>query len=332
MTDRRSTDPTPGDRSPTDPTSDVADMATVSIDRRQVQGERPADERDGPTVDLARGGPEDETTRVDHPVPAPRQPGPWEPAPREAGALPPSYGPPSAQPHPSVGGWPHAGPPPQQHRPTFLLPQQRENPPLPAPGGRGSAALIVFGVLAALVITGGAWALIMLAGGHSPFGLGTTDDDRAAAPSVGPAPRPPTAIAPPGSIAPLPSFDPSVPVLPTDPAPSDGPTGQVRVTWSLYETPYSAVVTTTGTTGSAEVTYPGGSAGGALTRIREDLTLVSSAGRLGYVGSDPRNPDTGEPAASYLPDIFVLSTNDQGEVLISEVCDTSGGCSPATMG
>ena len=303
--------------------------------------------RDDRTVDLRKGDPrtsdprqdelsrrETETVRVDQ-LPL----SPWAPGGVGAPypATPPSGPPPggawSAQQPPSSWSEPppswSAGPTPpspwsaaQTPPPwgsTRAMPQPPVTPPLPPPRGRGPAALIVFGVLAALVIAGGAWALISLAAGASPFGP-RADDPRADAP--------PTADAPTFPLPP--TVDPTDPLDPDDIAPSGGPTGQVVVSWSIESTAYQATLTTAGPTGTAVVTYTDPDDGVQRT-VRQDVRLAGDGGQLAYVGSNPVDADTGAPSTDYAPDIFLLTTNDEGKVSINQVCDTTGICSPATM-
>lgn len=189
-------------------------------------------------------------------------------------------------------------------------------PPLPPPRGRGPAALIAFGVLAALVIIGGGWALVSLAAGSLPTG------SRADAPVSSDAPIPP---------GPLDPTDPGGTTADPDPGgQSSGPSGQVTVSWTLSDVQYRAELTTSGATGNAVVTYTDPQEGQVRT-VRQDVQLASAQGQRAYVGSDPIDVDTGGPAAYYAPDVFVLSTNADGTVYISQVCDTSGTCVPATM-
>jgi hypothetical protein len=199
------------------------------------------------------------------------------------------------------------------------------NPPLPKTGRRNTG-FIVFGVLGVLILTGGAWALIMLAGGNSPFGPSGVDDPQAGAPTATGAPASPT------PIAPQPPISPPSASSPADPNGSSGPTGQVKVTWTLLETEYVATLTTNGPTGSAEVTYPDPSKPGQQATIRQDLAFVSSGDRLAYVGSNPRDAVSGLASTTYLPDTFVLGANEEGSVFVEQVCDDSGLCAPATMG
>jgi hypothetical protein len=204
------------------------------------------------------------------------------------------------------------------------MPQPPMSPPLPAPRGRGSGPLIVFGILAALLLVGGAWALIALVAGNSPFGSGSVDDPAAGGPSIStgaPAPSEPNLPLPPPTA---PDPDPN--------SPSDGPTGQVVVTWTLSGVEYRATLTTTGSIGNAVVTYVDPTPPGQQRTVRQDLTLASSGGQRAYVGSSPVDVDTGLPSDFYAPDVFMLATNDEGNVYINEVCDTTGICAPATMG
>ena len=343
------------------PTESAAATTTPSDGARAPEGGRPADpspdlpgsasepgntgaeptvRRDDRTVDLRKG--ETDTVRVDRDV------SPWAPTarptvhypPPPSGApagsaggdrpvppLPPSWGgqpagqqPPSWSTPPAPPSW--AATRPYGQSPAQQLPAHRPpgSPPLPAPRGRGIGPLLVFGVLAALVIAGGAWALISLAAGSSPFGPGTEDPRGGAPYTAAPAPSEP--------YRPAPSTEyPSPGVIP----PSDGPSGQVVVNWNLLGVDYRATLTTTGSTGSAEVTYTDPAPGGALRTMRQDLTLASSDGRSAYVGSNPVDVDTGAPTADYAPDIFLLETTSQGTVYVVEVCDTTGTCAPATM-
>jgi hypothetical protein len=219
-------------------------------------------------------------------------------------------------------GWPPPPGPPVPSWPQSYRPPQPVIPPLPRSSGRNTT-FIVFGVLAALILTGGTWALIMLAGGHSPFGPSAVDDPQAGAPTGAPAS--------PGPVAPLPPASPPSASSPADPGGSSGPTGQVRVTWTMVGTEYVATLVTNGPTGSAEVTYSDPRTGQQL-RIRQDLAFVSSAERVAYVGSNPRDAVTGLATAYYLPDTFVLAENEQGNVFVEQVCDETGRCAPATMG
>ena len=291
----------------------------------------PASPRDDRTVDLTKR--ETETVHVDH---EPRSPWARPPIPGAQPSAP--YHP--AAPDPAAGGsWrppqPPPWTPPQQTPPwspqqpqrwgaTRAMPQPPMAPPLPPARGRSSGPLIVFGILAALLLVGGAWALITLVAGNSPFGPRTTDDPVAGGPSIStdaPVPNDP--------IVPLP---PSADPVPDENAPSDGPTGQVVVTWTLSGVEYRATLTTNGATGSAVVTYVDPEPPGQQRTVRQDLTLASSGGQRAYVGNSPVDADTGNPSDYYAPDVFMLASSGDGRVYINEVCDTSGICSPATMG
>ncbi len=292
------------------------------VERVSLAKDSPPSPRDEQTVRITRS--DGDTVRVDREVPAPRSgagrpaaapPSPWGPTPP-----PPPYppaGPPAGPPGgPPMGGWQPPPPPPWPGTQVMPAPV---NPPLPPARGGSNIPLIVFGVLAALVITGGAWALIMLAAGSSPFGSSVADDPQAA---------PPTSAAP----------GPSAPAIPLPPSsapgtgdPSSGPTGEVQVSWDLAGVTYLATVTTSGATGTATVAYTATGQPNEIYRIRQDLALSNSGGKWAYVGSNPVDADSAAPAANYAPDIFVLETNDAGEVSITEVCDTTGTCSPATM-
>ena len=362
------TDRTAADRATTDQTTDIGDEKTVHISRAQIAGvterddpprapdapepgpateagehsgaqdstrDRPPTRRDDVTVDLTKR--DLAAARAEIGVPAPRAPGsigppPLFPGPPPPGPLgagpgpgpagpPPGMGPGGPPYGPGPGSWPppmHPQQPPPSWPATYAVPEPHD-PPLPPPRGRANTGLIVFGVLAALVITGGVWALFMLAGGNSPFGSRDADP-RAGAPSATEAPAPP--------IVPLPPTAP-----PTDDpgdSPGTGPTGQVQFSWTLDGTTYQATLTTTGDSGTADVSYP--DASGATAEVRQDVRFVESEGRLAYVGSNPRDPVTGAPSTTYLADIFVLATNEAGNVYIEQVCDLSGRCAPATMG
>ena len=95
-------------------------------------------------------------------------------------------------------------------------------------------------------------------------------------------------------------------------------------------TGYRATLTTAGPTGNAVVTYADPDTG-ELRTVRQDVRLAGDGGQLAYVGSNPVDADTGTPTDNYSPDIFLLTTNDEGKVSINQVCDTTGICSPATM-
>lgn len=330
------------DSGPTNPAA--ADAAPVRPPSPERDPAEPSGD-DG-TIDLRKR--DTETVRVDR-----EPPSPWAPSAQPTTAYPPNPGgswpaapppsswpaqspPPAAQP-PAWSGqppqpwsappsWAAQSPPPWSA--TRALPQpppqlpphppahrSAASPPLPPVRGRGHGPLIVFGILAVLIIAGGAWALVSLAVGSSPFGPDAEDPrDRV-----------------PYTAAPVPS-DPGLPVDPTatpGPAPSGGPTGQVVVGWTLSGVDYRATLTTAGATGSAEVTYTDPSSGPRT--IRQDLTLASSDGRTAYVGSNVVDVDTGAPATDYAADIFLLATNAEGNVYITEVCDTSARCAPATI-
>jgi hypothetical protein len=283
MTDRAPVDREATDRIPPDRTTELGDGSTVRLTKGMLPTQGP-----GPTP-----------TRAYPPVGWPQ---PLHDHP-QAGWPPP--------PGPPMASWPQGYPAPQP-----------VNPPLPKTGHRNTG-FIIFGVLAALILTGGTWALIMLAGGNSPFGTGEIDDPQAGAPAATGAPAP--------SIAPLPPVSPPSASSPADPDSSTGPTGQVRVSWTMLETVYTATLVTDGPTGTAEVTYADPSEGGRQTTIRQDLTFVSSGDRLAYVGSNPRDAATDLATTQYLPDTFVLAANEGGSVFVEQVCDDSGLCAPATM-
>ncbi|HVH21802.1 MAG TPA: hypothetical protein VNA11_05020 [Pseudonocardia sp.] len=324
--------PAPGPGPASGPGSGSFD-AVASDETKPVDPSLVPPPRDERTVDLTKR--ETETVRVDH---EPRSPWARPPGPGAQPSAPYQPGPPEP---PAATSWPSAQPPPwsaaqqtPQHTPpwsappprwgaTRAMPQPPMSPPLPQPRGRGSGPLIVFGILAALLLVGGAWALITLVAGNSPFGPKPVDDPVAGGPSI-------------STDAPVPT-DPIQPLPPTDPdpdgnTPSDGPTGQVVVTWTLSGVDYRATLTTTGSTGNAVVTYVDPTPPGQQRTVRQDLTLASSGGQRAYVGSSPVDADTGVPSDYYAPDVFMLATNDEGSVYIDQVCDTSGLCAPATMG
>lgn len=338
------TDGPAADRTPTDDrTTDIADRTAVHLgkgsaarDQESAGSAAPAPPplhphpppRDDSTVDLhkhtldaARAEAETMVGRPPAPVPSPYAPGPHSYGP-PAYSAPPTGSPPYGA---GPGSWPPPpGGPPRQPPPwpTATYPPQPGTPPLPPPAGRNNTtALVIFGVLAALVITGGVWALLLLAGGTSPFGGRDADDRPTAAPPTSDAP-----VLPPPSIAPLP------PTGPPTAGADTGPSGQVQVSWTLDGTDYRAKLDTNGSGGTAEVTYPDSTTGGTATVV-QDLTFVNSNGRQAFVGSSPRDPTTGAPSTSYLPDVFVLATNSEhGGVYVEQVCDLSGRCAPATMG
>jgi hypothetical protein len=322
-------DPAPSADRPSDPAAAASDGPAGQV----LQKPPPRDDR---TVDLRKRDPgrgEAETARVDPPPPSP-----WAPpgsAPYPSGGTPlggpvAGSGPWSAQ-HPPPS-WPEAPPSwpagptppppwsassaPPQWGSTRAMPQPPQTPPLPPARGLGTGPLIVFGILAALVLAGGAWGLISLAAGAAPFGP-RADDPQASAPAT-----------PDSPILPLPPT--TDPLGPDDIAPSGGPTGQVVVSWAVESTDYRATLTTAGPTGNAVVAYTDPDSG-ALRTVRQDVRLAGDGGQLAYVGSNPVDADTGTPADNYSPDIFLLTTNDEGKVSINQVCDTTGICSPATM-
>ena len=324
MTDRAPVDREATDRISPEPdrTTELGDGSTVRITKDVVPPqsaastpERPAASTPPqPTLPQPAGSPSPQPAS---PQPASAQPAAFAPPPAYPAIRWPQSAAPAPMPeHPQAGWRPPQGPPMSSWPQGYPAPQP-VNPPLPKAGSRHTG-FIIFGVLAALILTGGAWALIMLAGGNSPFGSGAADEPQAGPPPATGAPFP-APTAPPSAGA------------PTDPDASTGPTGQVRVTWTVLQTVYTATLTTDGPTGTAEVSYADPSEGGKPTLIRQDLTFVSSGDRLAYVGSNPRDAATDVATGGYLPDIFVLSSNDEGSVFIEQVCDDSGICAPATM-
>ena len=169
-------------------------------------------------------------------------------------------------------------------------------------------------------MTGGAWALIMLAGGQLAVRPPRRGQPRADAPitSATGAPFRPDRTR--RERGPRP-----------DPDASTGPTGQVRVSWTVLRTVYTATLTTDGPTGTAEVSYDDRRRAGRPTLIRQDLTFVSSGDRLAYVGSNPRDAATDVATGGYRPTRSCSRQTTRAASTSSRSADDSGICAPATM-
>jgi TIR domain len=98
----------------------------------------------------------------------------------------------------------------------------------------------------------------------------------------------------------------------------DGIQGNVRVSWQHEGVMYTAAVVTTGSGGSALVTFrdPGT---GLQVGAEQDLELFQNANGTFFLGSNARVPGTRLPHPSYSPDIFRLSQRQNGDWTITEV-------------
>jgi hypothetical protein len=108
-----------------------------------------------------------------------------------------------------------------------------------------------------------------------------------------------------------------------------GVTGTFRVDWATGGLTYTAIITATGTTGRAVVSFS--DAPGYAAAVQESLTLQGRAGDWRYVGSDVR--DLGPPiyARTYRPDAFHLAPSDAGSVTVDQACEAQGtSCTHAT--
>jgi hypothetical protein len=113
---------------------------------------------------------------------------------------------------------------------------------------------------------------------------------------------------------------------------SGGPSGTVRVRWTYsWGSVCSAAVTTSGLDGRADVSCRGAS--GEVNDTRQDLTLADVYDGLGYVGSNPRDAQTGTLRANFYPEIFMLRSDASGRPVATQVCDARGveSCAAATM-
>jgi hypothetical protein len=74
-------------------------------------------------------------------------------------------------------------------------------------------------------------------------------------------------------------------------------------------------------------------ASGEVNDTRQDLTLADVYDGLGYVGSNPRDAQTGTLRANFYPEIFMLRSDASGRPVVTQVCDARGveSCAAATM-
>jgi hypothetical protein len=107
---------------------------------------------------------------------------------------------------------------------------------------------------------------------------------------------------------------------------AQGITGQARLTWSIYGTPYEAVIQTFGQHGVVRVAYTGQS--GTVEQVDQDLVLEQGVNLLFYRGANPRYAGTSTPHPTYSPDAFRLVEMQSGVWSITEVCDEQGVCAP----
>lgn len=101
-----------------------------------------------------------------------------------------------------------------------------------------------------------------------------------------------------------------------------GGNGTLRVDWATGGLTYTAVITVTGRTGRAVVSFS--DAPGYAAAVQESLSLGGSAGDWSYVATDVR--DLGPPiyARTYRLDSFHLAPSGEGRVTVDRVCDAQG--------
>jgi hypothetical protein len=211
---------------------------------------------------------------------------------------------------PGPGRIRRAAPPPEAQR-LVLTPR----PPADSsePSGRSPRrGRVLAGAIAAVVVAAGALGALALADSSSSSsyrtGGSTTSATTAAAATTRPGPE----------------------VVPR--TGSGGPSGTVRVRWTYsWGSVCSAAVTTSGLDGRADVSCRGAS--GEVNDTRQDLTLADVYDGLGYVGSNPRDAQSGTLRANFYPEIFMLRSDASGRPVVTQVCDARGveSCAAATM-
>lgn len=108
---------------------------------------------------------------------------------------------------------------------------------------------------------------------------------------------------------------------PDDPTALGPPTGTAQIQLEAGGVDYDIVLSLDGENGTADVSYRvlGTGDRGAVTQTLEYQAGVDESY---YLGSDPRDLQTGLPAGTFIPDLFVLE-NDSGGWRLSAVCDSS---------
>lgn len=190
----------------------------------------------------------------------------------------------------------------------------------PPPAGPGGVPRFLASLAAALVVAAIGWGALTVITQSTPSDGGS--DTTTLDPPVEPVDDPPVEPVDGGGVDPGPDTD-------SGSAPDGllGPTGRVAVQWILLGSPYAAVITTDGPTGTAVVRYQDPQTG-QLVDVLQDLQLQEDNGTVAYVGSNPRHPNTGQRHPTYQPDAFRLVEDGNGGLVFDVVCDAGGQCAP----
>lgn len=199
----------------------------------------------------------------------------------------------------------------------------------------GGFARFAGGVIALLVITGGALAVV---GALSEHGSRDYTPDYSTSPSYTPSSTvddTPASRTSPATRSTTRTPSERTPSAQTRSAriPATGISGTFTVSWRPDgQASCVAKVGVVGAAGQADVTCRFDT--GETFQVRQALALASNGGSLGYVGSDPQDLNTGallRAGVDYFPDIFVLGRDTAGDVVFVQVCDSRGPqtCVPA---
>ena len=264
------------------------ELSTAQIEERLRDPSLPREEREALVEALSTRLAGEMVQQHDRPSEAPPRPGP---RPEDLATPRPTTGPPPGQ---TSGPPPGPGPAPAS--------RPRPAPPVAAPRRRSGSGLrgLLAGLVALVVVAGGAGAAVKLLGSAS-------GDD-------GPTPGP------------SPVVDTTPTVDDSSGSAASGPVGSTSISWLFHGVAYDADVTTDGSSGHADVTFVDPDTDETVT-VREDLTFVKDGDDFWLMGSDPRDPVT-EEAVDYYPDQFHMVHNSGGWTF-TEICDTSG-CTPIT--